>query len=294
MKEIGGYFGLEQLVQNEYYNNLIALNTARNALLYTLKSKNIKKIYLPYFLCDSVSHMCDVNHYEYEYYYIDNKFLPRFEKQLKENEYLYIVNYYGQLDNNVIQALIIKHKNIIVDNVQAFFQPPIAGIDTIYSCRKFFGVPDGAYLSTNQFLPEELEIDISSDRMTHLFGRFESNNASKYYSHFQQSDESFEKLHLKKMSLITKNLLGAIDYSKVKLQRDNNFILLDKYLSDKNPLKLNTPAGPYAYPFYCEDGLSIKKKLAENKIYIPTLWPNTINSKDSIAEDFAKNILPLP
>lgn len=41
---------------------------------------------------------------------------------------------------------------IILDNTQSFFQKPISGIDTIYSCRKYFGVPDGAYLSTNILL----------------------------------------------------------------------------------------------------------------------------------------------
>ena len=40
--EIGGYFGLEPLISNEYYKDLIALNTARNALLYILKH-NVKK-----------------------------------------------------------------------------------------------------------------------------------------------------------------------------------------------------------------------------------------------------------
>ena len=42
MEEIGGYFELEELIKNEYYKNLIALNTGRNALYYVLKARNIK------------------------------------------------------------------------------------------------------------------------------------------------------------------------------------------------------------------------------------------------------------
>ena len=57
MKEIAGYFGLEQLISNEYYKDLIPLNTGRNALLYLLKAKNIKKVYIPYYLCNSISDM---------------------------------------------------------------------------------------------------------------------------------------------------------------------------------------------------------------------------------------------
>ena len=32
MTEIGGYFDLEQLIRNEYYKDLIALNTVRNTI----------------------------------------------------------------------------------------------------------------------------------------------------------------------------------------------------------------------------------------------------------------------
>ena len=53
MKEIGGYFELESdYIDNSYHKKAIALNTATNGLIYLIKSKNIKKIYLPYYLCD--------------------------------------------------------------------------------------------------------------------------------------------------------------------------------------------------------------------------------------------------
>ena len=74
MKEIGGYFGLEQLVSNEYYKDLIPLNNGRNALLYLLKVRNIKKLYIPYYLCNSVSDICIRNGYKFEYYKIDAEF----------------------------------------------------------------------------------------------------------------------------------------------------------------------------------------------------------------------------
>ena len=144
-KEIGGYFELEQFSGKEYYPDLIALNNARNALLYILKARKIKKIYIPYFLCDSVANICEREGYSYEYYSIDERFLPIFDKTLCPDEYLYIVNFYGQINNQTLKTLKQKYYNVIFDNVQAFFQKPVKGIDTIYSCRKFFGVPDGGY-----------------------------------------------------------------------------------------------------------------------------------------------------
>lgn len=88
MKEIGGYFGLEQLINQEYYSDLIALNNARNALLYTLKAKKIKKLYIPYFLCASISLLCESQGYLYEFYHIGEDFMPIFDKMLHNDEYI--------------------------------------------------------------------------------------------------------------------------------------------------------------------------------------------------------------
>ena len=292
--EIGGYFGLEQLVSNEYYKDLIALNTARNALLYVLKARKVKKLYLPYYLCDSVSEMCDKEGYSYEFYTINSNFLPLFEKDLSDKEYLYIVNYYGQISNEQIKKLHKKYKYIIIDNVQAFFQKPVQGIDTIYSCRKFFGVPDGAYLSTDCYLNEDLDTDISMSRMKHILGRYETGCASDYYQEFKSNDEFFTTVSLKNMSKITRNLLGAIDYGSVIKKRDYNFKILHNALGNINKLNIQTPEAPFAYPIYCENGIELRQRLADKKIYVPTLWPNVLHSKDRIARDYAANILPLP
>ena len=292
--EIGGYFGLEPLISNEYYKDLLALNTARNALLYILKARRIQKLYIPYYLCDSVSEMCDREGYTYEFYHINSGFLPVFEKNLSDNEYLYIVNYYGQISNEQIKNLQAKYERIIIDNVQAFFQKPVQGIDTIYSCRKFFGVPDGAYLSTDCMLEEELPEDVSSERLKHLLGRFETGSASTFYQDFKNNDDSFDNLELKKMSKLTHNILGAIDYEKVKKIREENYLFLHEHLKQTNRLILTIPEGPYAYPFYCKNGMELRRKMAEQKIYIPTLWPNVLCSDDLIAKDYTECVLPLP
>lgn len=294
MKEIGGYLELEKNTGNEYYPKLIALNTGRNALLYILKARNIKKIYLPYFLCDSVSLMCDCYGYNYEYYHVDKDFLPVFDKKLSQNEYLYLVNYYGILNNDLIENYRKIYKNIIVDNVQSFFQSPIEGIDTIYSCRKFFGVPDGAYLSTDTYLDAELETDRSGSRMVHILGRFED-SATEYYSSFKDNDISFRQLPLMKMSKLTHNLLRCIDYNAVCKKRSENYCFLSNELREINKFDIIFKNGTYMYPFYCTDGKKIRKQLSEKKIYIPTLWPNVLEFENCLPEkEFVVNILPLP
>ncbi|MBN2396544.1 MAG: hypothetical protein JXC36_08840 [Candidatus Atribacteria bacterium] len=162
MKEIGGYFGLEQLMSNENYKDLIPLNNGRNALLYLLKARNINKIYIPYCLVNVVSEMCSRNGYSFKYYNVDAAFMPIFNKTLADEEYLFVVNYFGQLINSKVLELKDRFGQIILDNVQAFFQKPLDGIDTIYSAYKYFGVSDGAYLST--------DVTYSIDDMKFLVG----------------------------------------------------------------------------------------------------------------------------
>lgn len=293
-KEIGGYFEFEQLISKEYYSDLIAVNNARCALLYIIKAKHYRKVYLPYFLCDSVKLMLEREHIPYEEYRIDRMLLPQFERNLKSDEVLYLVNYYGYLSDSKILEMKELYGNIVIDNAQAFFAKPVTGIDTLYSCRKFFGVPDGGYVYTDAVLNETIPEDISKDRMRHLLGRFEGRSASDYYADFCNNDESFKTMGLRRMSKLTHNILGAVDYDKVKQRREENYRILSDALGEMNRLKIQSPPGPYAYPFYMENGMKTKKALAKEKIYVATLWPNALNTGLDTEIDLAENILPLP
>lgn len=293
MKEIGGYFGLERFSGQAYHHDLVAVNSGRNALLYILQARQVKKLYIPRFLCDSISELCKREGYAYEEYQVNADFLPAFSKELGDGEYLYVVNYFGQLRNEQILALKAQYDRIILDNVQAFFQKPVPGIDTVYSCRKYFGVPDGGYAATDCRWSEELPKDISKDRMKHILGRFEE-NASAYYGDFQNNDEQFYELPLREMSALTENILRAVDYCAVQEKRNDNYAMLAQLLGSRNKLQLTAPEGPYCYPFYCENGMEIKRKLAAGKIFIPTLWPNVRNLEGTLEKDYAENILQLP
>ena len=129
--------------------------------------------------------------------------------------------------------------------------------------------------------------------MTHILGRFET-NAAEFYQNFKENDHAFENIPLRAMSALTHNILGAIDYEKVKQKRNENYKILSDGLGHLNGLSLKEHDAPYAYPFYCKNGLKLKKRLAEEKIYVATLWPNVLCLDGTQEKDFAENILPLP
>ena len=285
---------METFRGNEYYTNAVKLNSGRHCLEYLLKARNIKKIYLPYFLCESVRKVCEKCGVEYEFYHIDNNFNPLLS-DTPPDSYVYIVNYYGQKSDADILAFKKKYKDVIVDNAQAFFSRPVCGIDTLYTCRKYFGVPDGGYLYTDAVIKENLKTDVSYQRMEFVLGRFEL-DASTFYAKASSNNKVFENEELKEMSRLTQNLLKGIDYDFVRSKRNENFVFLHKTFENVNKLNIFVPEGPFMYPLYVDNGMEIKKKLAEKKIYIPTLWPDVFDicEKGSMEYDFTENIVPLP
>lgn len=296
MREIGGYFGFEELGNYSYHEGAVELNSARSALRYCIDQMNIKCIYIPKFLCDAVYNECKKHDLDIVEYDINPDFMPDIEQPCIEDATVYIVNYYGFMSDANIRLLKNKYGNIIIDNVEAFYKKPVDNIPTIYSCRKFFGVPDGAYLYIHKRLTEKIAYGSAQNHMEHLIGRCEV-NASTYYKAFQASDENFALentiLH---MSKVSKNILSVIDYEETKKRRTQNFHILDEILGKYNKLHFPIIEGAFAYPLYFMGNAdAVRKKMAEKKIYIPVLWPNVLKMpKDSLEYDYAYHILPLP
>lgn len=293
MKEIGGYIELDTYSLPMLHGSAEALNCGRNALAYLFHSRQIRKIWLPDLICDSVTGVCSRERVPFCFYRVGFDFLPQEEIDLKEGEWFYFVNYYSQFDNDTIKQYVAKYSRVIVDNAQSYFQLPLLGVDTIYTCRKYFGVPDGAFLYTNQKLSVGFPLDESFERMHFLLGRFER-DASDFYKEYVANNDLFQNEPIKRMSKLTKNLLHALDYSEIERRRMSNFSLLNDAFCSINQLKLKPSS--FMYPLMVDNGIIVRKQLQEQKIYIPVLWPSVFeNTKPSDSANYmATNILPLP
>ena len=295
MKEIGGYIELDTYNLPMLHDGAIALNCGRNALAYLIRARKIKRIWIPRLICASVTDVCEREGISYSFYGIGLDFLPSEDIKLEDGEWFYFVNYYSQFDNGKIEKYVNKYKRIIVDNAQSYFQAPIPGVDTIYTCRKYFGVADGAFLYTDATLDEELPRDESFERMHFLLGRYER-TASEFYGEYVANNELFAAEPIKRMSKLTSNLLHAIDYDFVYNKRIENYAYLHQALKDINKLTLSNDPGTFMYPLMIDNGDDVRKKLIQNRIYIPTLWPDVFDfcAENSPEYYMSKNILPLP
>lgn len=294
---IGGYFELELAVTEEFHKNVIRLNTGRNAFEYILRAKNYKKVYLPYYTCDVMLEPITKLNLEYEFYSIDSNFFPIFDfKSIDENEVFVYNNYFGLCDKQTkeIASLCV---NLIIDNSQAFYSKPIQGVDTFYSPRKFFGLPDGAYLYTDKLLDYNLEKDISYERCEHLLGRIDT-TAEQHFQIYKENSKGLCNQPIREMSNLTQKLLSSIDYNKVADLRRQNFNYLHSKLNKRNKLKFefDNSAAPMIYPFLIENGAALKKELIANKIFVASYWPNVLDwaKADSFEHNLTKNMIAVP
>ncbi|MBQ3802842.1 MAG: hypothetical protein IJK03_09425, partial [Oscillospiraceae bacterium] len=292
-KEIGGYLELERFSGSLYHDNALALSSGRACLAYLIEQRRIDKMLLPDLLCDVVAQVCRAYGVQVRDYAVGLDLRPENMPQPENDEWLYLVNYYGQLKDDEIAEVAAHSPKLIVDNAHAFFTPAFPGVDTLYTCRKFLGVADGGFLYT-EARGKWIARDESHSRMGFLLGRFER-PANEFFAEAQQNNAALD-IFPKRMSLLTENLLRAVDYDHVRDTRTENYNRLHAALGNANELILRPVEGAYAYPLLLAEGERIRQKLIEQKIYVPTLWPNALcdPAAGSTARRLARDILPLP
>ena len=296
MEAIGGYFSLELPQREEYHKDAIRLNTGRNCLEYILRVRGYKKVYVPYYTCEAVMEPINKLGVLYEFYHIDIHFEIRDRFTLKEGEALLYTHYFGLKQRYVEQLAETIGSRLIVDNTQAFYANPLSGIDTFYTCRKFFGVPDGAYLYCDKELDEEIEQDYSFDRVAHLVKRIDL-SAEEGFKDFRRVDDGLDNQPIRKMSKLTQRMMQGIDYGAAAQKRRENYQMLHETLGKENniDLPLEGDAVPMVYP-YLVPVKGLREKLIENKIFVARYWPNVLDwtTKEDIDYLLAIQMQPLP
>lgn len=297
-KAIGGYLGLELSLnqKGEYHSSAIALNSGRNALLYILEESAVNHIYIPYYTCQAVLEPIKKTGIKYSFYRLDKNLEIMGLKDFESTSHVLYINYFG-LKGRYVKKMAKQVNNLIVDNSQAFYDTPLDGIKTFYSPRKFFGVPGGGYVCGIAQKNKKLNRDISHDRSNHLFIRLDK-GAEAGYEKFQENEKKMAKRPLRRMSLLTKRILGSLNYERIEKQRILNYQTLHNKLADKNELfdLASLPYGcPLIYPF--KNNAISKSNLIDHKIYVPQYWPNVDLSSltdNAIEYTLTNNLIALP
>lgn len=259
--EIGSFLELQFPKGREYYSQnegIIRLNTGRSAIRHAVSLTGCKSVWLPVYQCDSVREALLRDGVEIKYYNIDKDFNP-VNLTPETNEAVLFVNYYGIMSHKRMAELAKLTPNAIIDNCQAFFCRPVDGALNIYSCRKFVGVTDGAYVigKNVERNHERYPQGFSSDTALFLLTRIEYGCEGKGYQTRKINEDRIDAEDIMLMSPLTRTILDGTDYDYIINKRRENFKLAHEAfggINKINPMQYYDDATvPMVYPLVVED-----------------------------------------
>jgi len=278
---IGGYFELElPPPRGERYPDALRYQSARAAFLALLLAGRPGRIWMPWYNCETMLEPPAMAGIAVQRYKIDANLGIAEDIALRENDWLLYVNYFGVCDAQVEQVLRrFPRQQVLIDNSQAFFSRPADSLASLYSPRKFFGIPDGGYLITELPVQEPEEQDSGSiERLQPLLIRIDQGPEAGYEG-IRAARATLRRQPPKRMSTLTQRLLAHLDYDAAFEQRNQNFLHYHRLLGNENALaSLDGRAlAPLCYPFW-NHRTDLQAALARKRIFVAKYWPNTRGS----------------
>lgn len=299
-REIGGYFEFDLPNLGQFpYPQAIKYNSARSAFFDLLNQSNIKKIWMPKFICDSMIEPLKILGIDILYYDLEQDFYPKLPHNLEEDEYILYVNYFGLCISVQRKLLsIYPNKKIIFDHSQAFFVAPFECFGTVYSPRKFLPIAEGGLLVSKEITTPNYTVRDTEEMVQqyhHCFIRRLS-GASQAYEIFKKNEMLLNDCIPKNISGITQDLINCFDYGSIKSIRLENFKFLHAQLGGVNQLHIDIDniESPLTYPLLLDSKVlssKISNLLINSGIFTPTYWIDSLErvSVDSFEYNFISN-----
>ena len=294
----------------------VYFSLCREALLAIVQKyrESEKKVLLPAYTCQTVIDPFLQEGWKIEYYNINRRLRIDTEdllakyKAFKPN--LSVAHpYYGadlsQEELKVFSDLKKDGCTLVEDLTQCIFSNQRSEIFNYFtgSYRKWFPIPDGAFLIGEDFVVEDMMENIGfvqpmADAM-YLRGAFlqtGDNNIKEISRRVGNTAISFIsgiiEPHI--MSGLSQYILSGIDIETTKKKRFANYRYLYDHIQksricepvDRNIDELT--CAPLFFPIYVKDRSIFQKKLAQQEIYAPVLWP--VHTDSLLINDSIKQI----
>lgn len=301
--DTGGFFGLEL---PEYGNfpqwhpgRSVAVNSGRRALEYILRRlKDVRRVHVPLYTCPTVLEPMERLQVPTVFYRIDERLELEELPDLNEGDYLLYTNYFGIKEKYVDLLASRCGGRLVVDNALALYSPARSGVASLYSPRKFSGLPDGgvAVMEAGEPLMEPEERDESLPEAAFLLEWLE-HGPERASAACERNEERLRNTPLRRMSRLTERLIRGIDYEGARHRRMENFRFLHERLGYLNRLSVEPDSveGPFCYPFWTAFP-ELRNVLIDGRILVPLLWPEVLEQApaESLERKLALHLLPLP
>ena len=311
VKEIGSEFwsvdkgdtnnSLDYLKINGDYRLVMS---GRTAIDYVLKeiSDDKKVVYMPNYCCQSMVTPFLDNGYKIVYYscdVINNKYFVDINTDCSV---FFAMSYFGYSSSNMDNyiSLFRKRKIVVIEDITHRLLCDInycpKSTYLVASLRKWFPIISGGIaVSVNGMFKNNLEtynvnqefVSVKTKAMNlkkeYILGNF--NNKNEFLKLYSISNHLIEDYWNKAIDNESKDFLIHLDIGKIKKTRINNCKVIERLLKNNKKIKLlykyRNGDCPLFVPIILNDRDEIRKKLIEDKIYLPVHWPND-NSENII------------
>jgi hypothetical protein len=296
---IGGYMEIALAERGSApYPQATAFQSARAALFALLKVGKPRRIWMPRLICDSMIAPSTSAGVDVEFYDLTPDL--RITEHVKPDrlDWVLYANYFGICGHASVDALSrFGPQRLIMDHSQAFYAAPPPCLATIYSPRKFFGLPDGGLLVTQVPVPQPAQTDTRSvERTKHLLLRLDDSPEAGYRD-YRIAEETLEDFQPRGMSVLTRKLFASYDVDEARDRRNKNFRRLHALLGKRNtvPLALADVDGPLCYP-YGGERPALRAALMEQRVFVPSYWPEVLGrvARQSVEDYWVTSVLALP
>lgn len=335
MKDIGSIFPIyEQDFEikvrsgeaSKSSNDRIDFSLCREAIYAIAKkhSNTNKKVLLPAYTCQTVIDPFKAQDWTCHYYNICKDLsidIASLAKSFEDNNpsVVLVHPYLGmELSDNELKALNeLKEKGCILveDLTQCIFSSNRNSFFNYFigSYRKWIQVPDGGYLESDNL--DEIEAPVID------YSEFVSKQTDAMYlrgQYFQYGNEQLKSISIRlnkdavnkidingtlhKMSDFSRQLWRNTNFETIKKRRISNYDYLYSNIRQSEKICFVTDdinrltTAPLYFPIYVIGRSILQKKLADNHIYAPVLWP--VSSLEVLINDNIKfiydSILMLP
>ncbi len=300
--EMGSFIELQFARGKEFYSgdrDLSRLNSGRTAIYHAVRVLGCDTVWLPYYQCDTVRDFLRRKNVALKFYHIDAKFNP-LDIEQQTGEAVLLVNYYGIMSCERMKQLASAYNNVVIDNSQALFCKPLENCMNVYSCRKFVGVPDGAYVigKNAERFTEEYPQGYSSDTSLFLLQRIEYGCEGKAYQSRSENEHRIDTEDVMRMSKLTQTILDGTDYDFIKQKRRENFQYASELfavINKINPLQYySDDCIPMVYPLVVEDD-TLLSRFQEAKHFQGHWWSYICNElpENSFEHWLSRYMIPI-
>jgi dTDP-4-amino-4,6-dideoxygalactose transaminase len=320
-KIIGGMFGLDSELDGRHSSpppflqgRSLTLLNASSALALLAERLAPPHIWMPSYLCDSMVFAVANSPASVRFYPVDadlNISQRDWLTAIQSGDMVVVIDYFGwPCDSTLIAHLKAQGAWVVQDACQALLttRPESQADFSVFSARKFLGVPDGGILTIHStttpdfdavdLLPIPKEWWLKAFSAVVLRREFDRHGGERLWFKLFQEAEAESPVGFYPMSELSQTLLRhSFDYAAIAASRLRNYQALAHALSHI-ALFPSLPEGvvPLGFPIRLQERDRVRQVLFEHQIYPPVHWPiqDVVPAEFEASHRLAGEIMTLP